>query len=83
MAAPDPKQCFQDGMNAQLMGRMGTVEESAKLCLFLASEATFTTVYECVCMHSHEYGDMITGLLPTQREPIHHRTGLQTHTHSH
>ena len=25
------------------MGRMGTIEEAGKLCLFIAAEATFTT----------------------------------------
>jgi NAD(P)-dependent dehydrogenase (short-subunit alcohol dehydrogenase family) len=42
-AAPDPKQCRDDGEAAQLLGRMGTIEEVGKLCLFIASEATFTT----------------------------------------
>ena len=41
--APDPKKCKADGDAAQLLGRMGTIEEAGKLCLFLASEATFTT----------------------------------------
>ena len=27
----------------QLLGRMGTLEESGELCLYLAAEATFTT----------------------------------------
>lgn len=42
-AAPDPDQCREDGEAAQLLGRMGTPEEVGKLCLFIASEATFTT----------------------------------------
>jgi len=42
-AAPDPAQCRKDGEEAQLLGRMGTIEEVGKLCLFIASEATFTT----------------------------------------
>ncbi len=41
--APDPKRCRADGDAAQLLGRMGTIEEAGKLCLFLAAEATFTT----------------------------------------
>lgn len=41
--APDPKRCRADGEAAQLLGRMGTIEEAGKLCLFIASEATFTT----------------------------------------
>ena len=42
-AAPDPAQCRADGEAAQLLGRMGTIEETGRLCLFLAAEATFTT----------------------------------------
>jgi len=41
--APDPKRCRADGDAAQALGRMGTIEEAGKLCLFLAAEATFTT----------------------------------------
>jgi len=41
--SPDPKKCKAEGEAAQLLGRMGTIEEAGKLCLFLASEATFTT----------------------------------------
>lgn len=33
----------RDGEEAQLLGRMGTLEESGQVCLFLAAEATFTT----------------------------------------
>jgi NAD(P)-dependent dehydrogenase (short-subunit alcohol dehydrogenase family) len=39
----NPKSCKADGNAAQLLGRMGTIEEAGKLCLFLAAEATFTT----------------------------------------
>lgn len=42
-AAADPDQCRADGEAAQVMGRMGTVEEVGRLCLFIAAEATFTT----------------------------------------
>src|SRR5258706_9263803 len=42
-AAPDPAQTRADGEAAQLLGRMGTSEETGRLCLFLAAEATFTT----------------------------------------
>ena len=28
---------------SQLLGRMGTLEESGQVCVFLAAEATFTT----------------------------------------
>src|SRR5438132_9543438 len=40
--ASDPKKAKSDGDAAQLLGRMGTIEEAGKLCLFLAAEATFT-----------------------------------------
>ena len=42
-AAPDPAKCRAEGDAAQLFGRMGTIEEAGRLCLFIASEATFTT----------------------------------------
>jgi len=42
-ASPDPAKTRADGDAAQLMGRMGTIEEAGRLCLFLAAEATFTT----------------------------------------
>jgi NAD(P)-dependent dehydrogenase (short-subunit alcohol dehydrogenase family) len=41
--APDPARCRADGEAAQLLGRMGTIEETGRLCLFIAAEATFTT----------------------------------------
>jgi NAD(P)-dependent dehydrogenase (short-subunit alcohol dehydrogenase family) len=42
-ASPDPAKTRADGDAAQLLGRMGSIEESGLLCLFLAAEATFTT----------------------------------------
>jgi len=42
-ASPEPPKTRADGDAAQLMGRMGTIEEAGRLCLFLAAEATFTT----------------------------------------
>jgi NAD(P)-dependent dehydrogenase (short-subunit alcohol dehydrogenase family) len=42
-AAPDPARTRADGDAAQVLGRMGTIEEAGRLCLFLAAEATFTT----------------------------------------
>ena len=42
-AAPDPARCRADGEAAQPLGRMGTIGETGRLCLFLAAEATFTT----------------------------------------
>ncbi|MEQ8767528.1 MAG: SDR family oxidoreductase [Planctomycetota bacterium] len=41
--SPDPEAAKRAGNEAQLLGRMGTLEEAGKLCLFLAAEATFTT----------------------------------------
>jgi NAD(P)-dependent dehydrogenase (short-subunit alcohol dehydrogenase family) len=42
-ASPDPVKTRADGDAAQLLGRMGTIEEAGRLCLYLAAEATFTT----------------------------------------
>jgi NAD(P)-dependent dehydrogenase (short-subunit alcohol dehydrogenase family) len=42
-ASSDPAATRADGEAAQLLGRMGTIEETGRLCLFLAAEATFTT----------------------------------------
>jgi len=42
-ASPDPEKARRDGEEAQALGRMGTIEEAGRLCLFLAAEATFTT----------------------------------------
>ncbi|HEY7924909.1 MAG TPA: SDR family oxidoreductase [Vicinamibacteria bacterium] len=42
-ASRNPAKTRADGEAAQLMGRMGTIEEAGRLCLFLATEATFTT----------------------------------------
>jgi NAD(P)-dependent dehydrogenase (short-subunit alcohol dehydrogenase family) len=39
----DPARTRADGEAAQPMGRMGTPHEVARLCLYLAAEATFTT----------------------------------------
>lgn len=42
-ASPNPEQTRTDGEATQLIGRMGTIQEAGKLCLFIAAEATFTT----------------------------------------
>jgi NAD(P)-dependent dehydrogenase (short-subunit alcohol dehydrogenase family) len=42
-AAADPAATRAAGDAAQLLGRMGTIEEAARLCLYLAADATFTT----------------------------------------
>ena len=55
-AAPDPAQCRADGEAAQLLGRMGTIEEAGRLCLFLAAEATFTTGVDHVLSGGAELG---------------------------
>ena len=55
-AAPDPARCRADGEAAQLLGRMGTIEEAGRLCLFLAAEATFTTGVDHVLSGGAELG---------------------------
>jgi NAD(P)-dependent dehydrogenase (short-subunit alcohol dehydrogenase family) len=55
-AAPDPAKARADGDAAQLLGRMGTIEEVGRLCLFLAAEATFTTGVDHVLSGGAELG---------------------------
>jgi NAD(P)-dependent dehydrogenase (short-subunit alcohol dehydrogenase family) len=55
-AAPDPARCRAEGEAAQLLGRMGTIEETGKLCLFLAAEATFTTGVDHILSGGAELG---------------------------
>jgi NAD(P)-dependent dehydrogenase (short-subunit alcohol dehydrogenase family) len=55
-AAPDPEQCRKDGEEAQLLGRMGTIEEVGRLCLFIAAEATFTTGVDHIISGGAELG---------------------------
>jgi NAD(P)-dependent dehydrogenase (short-subunit alcohol dehydrogenase family) len=55
-AAPDPARCRADGDAAQLFGRMGTIEEAGRLCLFLAAEATFTTGVDHILSGGAELG---------------------------
>jgi NAD(P)-dependent dehydrogenase (short-subunit alcohol dehydrogenase family) len=55
-AAPDPAQCRADGDAAQLLGRMGTIEETGRLCLFLAADATFTTGVDHILSGGAELG---------------------------
>jgi len=54
--APDPARCRADGEAAQLLGRMGTIEEAGRLCLFLAAEATFTTGVDHILSGGAELG---------------------------
>ena len=42
-ASADPAATRAAGDAAQLLGRMGTIEEAGRLCLYLAADATFTT----------------------------------------
>lgn len=55
-AAPDPAQCMADGEAAQVLGRMGTIEEAGRLCLFIAAEATFTTGVDHIISGGAELG---------------------------
>jgi NAD(P)-dependent dehydrogenase (short-subunit alcohol dehydrogenase family) len=55
-AAADPLQCRADGEAAQWAGRMGTPEEVGRLCLFLASGATFTTGVDHIISGGAEIG---------------------------
>jgi NAD(P)-dependent dehydrogenase (short-subunit alcohol dehydrogenase family) len=55
-AADDPEQYRAEGEAAQLLGRMGDVEEVARLCLFIASEATFTTGVDHIISGGAELG---------------------------
>jgi NAD(P)-dependent dehydrogenase (short-subunit alcohol dehydrogenase family) len=55
-AAPDPAATRAAGDAAQLLGRMGTVEEAGGLCLYLAAEATFTTGVDHVLSGGAELG---------------------------
>jgi NAD(P)-dependent dehydrogenase (short-subunit alcohol dehydrogenase family) len=55
-AAPDPDQCRAEGEAAQLLGRMGTIAEVGKLCLFIAAEASFTTGVDHIISAGAELG---------------------------
>ena len=55
-AAADPQTCRAEGDAAQLLGRMGTIEESARLCLYIAAEATFTTGVDHIVSGGAELG---------------------------
>jgi NAD(P)-dependent dehydrogenase (short-subunit alcohol dehydrogenase family) len=55
-ASPDPQRSRADGDAAQLLGRMGTIEEAGRLCLFLAAEASFTTGVDHVLSGGAELG---------------------------
>jgi len=55
-ASENPAGTRADGAAAQLLGRMGTIEEAGRLCLFIASEATFTTGVDHVISGGAELG---------------------------
>jgi NAD(P)-dependent dehydrogenase (short-subunit alcohol dehydrogenase family) len=55
-AAADADQCRADGEAAQVLGRMGTIDEVGRLCLFIAAEATFTTGIDHVISGGAELG---------------------------
>jgi len=52
----DPAKTREDGDAAQLFGRMGTIEEAGKLCVFIAAEATFTTGVDHIIAGGAELG---------------------------
>ena len=55
-ASDDPEKTRANGEAAQLLGRMGTIEEAGKLCLFIAAEATFTTGVDHILSGGAELG---------------------------
>lgn len=54
--SPDPRRTRADGEAAQPMARMGTAEEVGRLCLFLATEATFITGVDHIISGGAELG---------------------------
>jgi len=54
--ATDPQQYRADGEAAQLLGRMGCIEEVGRLCLFVAAQATFTTGVDHIISGGAELG---------------------------
>ncbi|HKX83918.1 MAG TPA: SDR family NAD(P)-dependent oxidoreductase [Pyrinomonadaceae bacterium] len=55
-ASDDPAKTREDGDAAQPLGRMGTIEETGQLCLFIAAEATFTTGVDHIISGGAELG---------------------------
>ena len=55
-ASPNAAKTRTDGDAAQLVGRMGTIEEAGRLCLFLAAHATFTTGVDHILSGGAELG---------------------------
>lgn len=54
--AADPDEYRSQGESAQLLGRMGQIDEVGRLCLFIASQATFTTGVDHVISGGAELG---------------------------
>ncbi|HUE83860.1 MAG TPA: SDR family oxidoreductase [Pyrinomonadaceae bacterium] len=71
-AAPDPELFRSEGEAAQVVGRLGRADEVARLCLFIAAEATFTTGVDHIISGGAElgYGRKSVSLngQPTQKE---------------
>jgi NAD(P)-dependent dehydrogenase (short-subunit alcohol dehydrogenase family) len=55
-ASKDKAKARASGDAASLLGRMGTIEEAGRLCLFLAVDATFTTGVDHVLSGGAELG---------------------------
>jgi NAD(P)-dependent dehydrogenase (short-subunit alcohol dehydrogenase family) len=55
-AAEDPQQYRAEGEAAQLLGRMGHIEEVGRLCVFIAAQATFTTGVDHIISGGAELG---------------------------
>eukprot|EP01121_Diplochlamys_sp_Union-15-3_P004593 TRINITY_DN1477_c0_g1_i1.p1 TRINITY_DN1477_c0_g1~~TRINITY_DN1477_c0_g1_i1.p1 ORF type:complete len:277 (-),score=56.24 TRINITY_DN1477_c0_g1_i1:27-857(-) len=53
---PDKQKAIEAGNAAQILNRMGTLEESGLLCLFIAAEATFTTGVDHILSGGAELG---------------------------
>ncbi len=55
-ASDDGERTRAEGEAAQHLGRMGTIEEAGKLCLFIAADATFTTGVDHIISGGAELG---------------------------
>lgn len=54
--SPDPSKRLVDGGAAQILGRLGTIDEVGKLCLYLAADAVFTTGADYIISGGAELG---------------------------
>lgn len=50
------KEAYEAGEKQQVMGRFGTLEESGRLCLFIAADATYTTGVDHILSGGSELG---------------------------